>query len=444
MRGQMPDAPIRANPSIRKIDDQAREALAFKRAFPLLKPIFRLLGVDVKKLEEALSRIDGLVARTEELASLPDRFNELFSERGWVVYEGINFEAARAAVLKAEAGDLDGAELVLVDHWTPEIVRWGVKSMHAVDAFLPRMELAEIALVDYEAERYHACVPVVLALLDGMVNDVYQKAHGTRRGISAQEADLRAWDSVAGHSTGLNRVLDLVRKGRKRTSSDPITIPYRHGIMHGIDLGYANKMVAAKTWALLFAVGEWAIKAERGLLEEKVEPPPERKSLWLILKEARESRHANEEMLGRIRSWKARTLSIPQDMPASGVPEDFEAGTPEQKLVEYFDLWKRKNYGWMAKCADPCALEQDNLAPREVCDVFSSRKLQSFSISEIRDTAPALSEIDVTVTFEVNGEIVTSEIVVEMSYRGPDEWLATRTDPGEWRVSNWRLDQLGG
>jgi hypothetical protein len=440
----MPDAPIRANPSIKKIDDEARNALAFKRVFPFLKPIFRLMGADVKKLEEALSRVEALVAKTEELASLPDRFTELFSGRGWVIYEGINVEAALAAIAKAEAGDLDGAELVLIDHWTPENVRWGLKFMWAVEAFVPRMELAEKALVDYEAERYHACVPVVLALLDGMVNDVYQKAHGTRRGISAEDADLQAWDSLAGHGTGLNRVLDLVRKGRKTTRSEPITIPYRHGIMHGIDLGYANRMVAAKTWALLFAAGEWAIKAERGLLGEPAEPPSaEKKGLWQTLREAQQRHRAHEEDLARIRNWKPRSLSALQDVATSGAPEDFETGTPEHKLVEYFTHWERRNYGRMAMCVNPYALEQDNSAPGEVRKVFSSRKLQSFSIRAIRDTAPALSEIDVTALLEKDGEITTSQCVVEMSYYGADEWLATRTEPGRWYVSNWRLDQLG-
>jgi hypothetical protein len=278
-----------------------------------------------------------------------------------------------------------------------------------------------------------------------MVNEVYQKAHGTRRGISAEDADLQAWDSLAGHGTGLNCVLDLVRRGRKTTRSEPITVPYRHGIMHGIDLGYANKMVAAKTWALLFATREWAIKAERGLLNEPAEPPPaEKKGLWLIWREAQQRRRAHEEELARIRDWKPRSLSsVAQDAPVSGAPEDFDAGTPEHRLVEYFNYWKVGNYGRMAMCVNPYALDQDNSAPGEVRKVFSSRKLQSFSIRAIRDTAPALSEIDVTVSLEKDGEIITSQIMVEMSYYGDDGRLATRTEPGRWHVSNWRLDQLG-
>lgn len=46
-----------------------------------------------------------------------------------------------------------------------------------------------------------------------------------------------------------------------------IDMPYRHGIMHGMDLGYDNKIVAAKTWATLFSLRDWAIKVEKGATE---------------------------------------------------------------------------------------------------------------------------------------------------------------------------------
>src|SRR5688572_4580756 len=102
------------------------------------------------------------------------------------MYERMNFEVAKAAVEKAEAGDREGAEADLVAHYEGDTVRFGLMAMHSVEAFRPRMALARKALEDYEAGRYHASVPVVLALLDGMVNEIHQKVHGVRRGISAE------------------------------------------------------------------------------------------------------------------------------------------------------------------------------------------------------------------------------------------------------------------
>lgn len=50
--------------------------------------------------------------------------------------------------------------------------------MKGIRAFHPRVGLAQKALIDYEEERYHACVPVVLSLLDGLVNDLQEKRRG--------------------------------------------------------------------------------------------------------------------------------------------------------------------------------------------------------------------------------------------------------------------------
>ena len=47
------------------------------------------------------------------------------------------------------AGDLAGGEQVLVDYYDEETLRLGIGRMRAVKAFLPRMPLAEKALIDY-------------------------------------------------------------------------------------------------------------------------------------------------------------------------------------------------------------------------------------------------------------------------------------------------------
>ena len=63
----------------------------------------------------------------------------------------------------------------------------------------------------------------------------------------------------------------ILGNGRKKTTTEALSLPYRNGILHGRDLGYDNKMVAAKSWAALFAVREWAYKVE----QKEVNAPPE-------------------------------------------------------------------------------------------------------------------------------------------------------------------------
>lgn len=322
-------------PSIIKFLEDSKNIATLKRAIPFFRPILKLLSFDVEKVDDAFAGVDDIVQQAPKLASIPDRFNDLFASRGWISYDFLNLQVAKAAIEKAEAGHIDDAETDLVNYYNIEVVKWQLLKMRAVEAFRPRMQLADKALIDYEEERYHACVPVVLALLDGLVNELHDKC----RGFFADEVDLIAWDSIAAHSKGLNVLSSIFKKGRQKTVTDQITIPYRNGIMHGMDLGYDNKTVAAKTWAALFAVRDWAVKAERGLLEAQPEEP---EPTWVD----RFNRfQKNEEDKKRIGEWQKREVTINVDIAETGEPDAFADRTPEKKLAEFLAFWKARNYG---------------------------------------------------------------------------------------------------
>lgn len=261
---------IRDIPQFRKLLEQTKNIAALKRAMPFLRPLLLLFGINVRTMDEALAKVDEISRQVEELAQLPDRFNAQFAHRGWITYEDMDLTVAKSALAKVEAGDIEGAEAELVDYYSAENVRWRLRRMGAVEAFRPRMRLAELALEDYAAERYHACIPVVLALLDGMVN----AANERRRGFFSEEVALTAWDSISAHERGLGELVKILQKGRYKTNTEPITIPFRNGILHGMDLAYDNKVVAAKCWAALFATRQWAAQAERGQLDAPPEGPP--------------------------------------------------------------------------------------------------------------------------------------------------------------------------
>jgi hypothetical protein len=156
---------IRDIPQFRKLLEETNNIAALKRAMPFLRPFLRIFGINVRTIDEALAKVGEISRQVEELAQLPDRFNEQFAHRGWIAYEDMELTVAKSALARAEAGDIEGAEAELVGYYNAENVRWRLRRMSAVDAFRPRMRLAELALEDYVAERYHACIPVILALL---------------------------------------------------------------------------------------------------------------------------------------------------------------------------------------------------------------------------------------------------------------------------------------
>jgi len=234
------DSSIQEIPSIRKNLKQYEDFKAIMKV-PKICSYLKQHDIDVNLIEDQYRSI-------KELANAIDRFDDLFSGIGWIAYWNMDTNVIKEAVAKGDSGDVGGAQADLVSHYNPERVIFELKRMGQIKAFQARMPLARKALVDYKEERYHACVPVVLALLDGMVNEAYQKALKRRCGFFAENADLIAWDSIAAHSKGLNQLAKTFRSGRYTTTTDNIDVPYRNGILHGMDLGY--DCVVLNVWTL--------------------------------------------------------------------------------------------------------------------------------------------------------------------------------------------------
>ncbi|MDQ5822783.1 MAG: hypothetical protein M3441_01050 [Chloroflexota bacterium] len=423
----MQEPPIKGIDSLKKLTENARNMEQFRRAFPLMRPFLKLLGADVENMDVALrdANIDELVRQTNDVVTVPDRFNALFASRGWIIYEMLNFDVARAAVAMAEAGDIDGAELYLADHYDEESLKYHFIWMRAVKAFMPRLPLAEKARTDYLDGRYHACVPVVLAILDGIVNDLGP------RGFFAQGVNLQAWDSISAHSSGLEQLSKVLGANRTTTTTEQISIPFRHGIQHGMDLGYDNKLVAAKAWAALFAIRDWALKVERGQTEQ---PPPEpKKTFTEILRE----RRAVQEFKARVEAWKPRHIEVGKDVPAAGEPDAYPENTPERKLAEFFYYWGKRNFGYMARCFSRMVLEDPNSgkAAGEIREQYADKHVKAFEIREIVDAAAAISTINVSVAYEEYGRRIDGEFEIRLMYEDDKGDPLVRNMPGGiWRI----------
>lgn len=421
---------IAENPSFAKLRQEMKGA----RDLVKLRPLLRLLGIKIS--DDLAARLGELETSFEDLSGLPDRFNDLFAGRGWIAYEQMHAEVMRHAIELGEAGDLDGAEDVLVEHYDQDTIDQGIKWLFAIEAFRPRERLARLALEDYAHGRYHACIPVVLMILDGVVNDV----HGTR-GFFYQDANLTAWDSISAHSRGLQALHKIFAAGRQKTTTEPISVPYRHGILHGQDLGYDNRAVAAKTWAALFAIRDWALAVRDGRLKEppaQPEPP-----LLETLEQLEETKRQQQ----RCSAWAPRSEEDLAAIPASGAPDDYDPSTPEAAVAKLLDLWRRRNYGEMAKLLPPSFRDRPPKAAGTMRQEFGDKQLDSFEIVEIRDEAPAISEVRVDVRFLENGRPRQGRLECRViCHSRDDENTACRGDDGaSWffwpRLTVTNLDQ---
>jgi hypothetical protein len=426
---------IRDIPTIIKPIQDFQNLKNAKEALPLIKPFLKQFGIEVDKIDLELAKVEALSRSAEELASIPDRFNDLFAERGWIIYELMNLEVAKAAINKAESGDIDGAETDLVNYYDDDTVRWNITNMKSVEAFSARWHLAQKALIDYREARYHACVPVVLALLDGIVNDAHEKGRGSKLGFFAENANLEAWNSISGHSKGLKALVGVFNKGRYKTISDQITIPYRNGILHGMDLGYDNKMVAAKAWAALFSVRDWAMKAEQGLLDPQ--PPEEPKPWSQVIKQISD----NEAEKLKLQEWKPRVVRLGQNIPATGGPDDYEKWTPERTLAEFLSNWKKAkpDYRTMADCVLLSSRDNKNAMPARIRKIYNSKHLQSFEFTGIRDTAAARTVIQANLVYEEFGNQVGKTVEFIMINNSANGKPAVRGPGSSWFILFWDI-----
>jgi hypothetical protein len=362
-------------------------------------PLLRLLGNWGRGLAETLDRAPTLASQAREFAVLPERFNELLGPRGWIAYEQMKHETLKEATRLADAGDFAAAENLLVESIDEKALKYQLMWMSHVAAFKPRSRLLRLAAEDYLAGRYHASTPVVLAQIDGLVADVAGRP--VFNDIKKIAPKLVVWDSISATEGGLPELFRTFASPRYKTTDDMLDVPYRHGILHGRDLGYANRTVAAKAWAALFALRDWALKFERGEIDPPpVEPQPSLRQVLAQYARAVEYRKAVE-------AWRPR----PPFAPSSG--EDLDPESPEAAVVAALDSWR----------AGAVAVEVPWLHDPDTVQV---------ALAEVRDTAAAVTEVDLQVTL-ANGSTHAYRAVA--MYRDKTGTAVLRGAPdGEWAV----------
>jgi len=421
---------IKDNPSLKKLREDVEELRAFKKVWPLCKPFARLLGVNTTSVDEILSELTQLEKKTDEMAAIPDKFNDLFSDRGWILFDSMSLDTAKQAIEIAESEGLDQADEFLVDYFSPEWVEDRINWLRNITGFRERFCLAKKALEDYRAGRFYASVLVTLSLIDGWVSEL-NIVDFQRHGFFAEKSQLIAWDSIAAHPKGLVKLQAVFGKSRMMTRSEEIRIPYRHGIIHGMDLGYDNKYVAAKCWAALFAVRDWAIKAAKGELSAPEIEPEVEKTLW----ESIESYLDTQREIERIKQWQPRQVIVGESIPAAGQIQDYPSNTPERKIVEFLSYWMKNNYGYMARCHAPMLKTK----PVEVKVRFQDRQLLEFELVEVNDVTPAVTDIRVRLKMRINNQVSTPVYEFRVIANDQDGDLAYVQDADTvWGITIWR------
>lgn len=377
---------------------------------------FSFFGLKNESLNEAFSQLPDLKKQIEHLSTIPDRFNNQFAELGWIAHESMNSPLMEKAVELAEGGDIESAENILSDHFTSTEIKWLHHRFKVLPEFSIRFNLIRKAYEDTLEGRFYSCVPILLLVIDGVVNDISKS-----KGFFTDTTDLTAWDSVAAHSSGLNAIKDIFNASRKKTNPEEIFLPYRNGILHGRDLKFDNKFVVGKCWSTLFAINDWA----RALKEQKENPPiPETQpSLRESLRDLKNTviehnkwKIQHEKTLKEIENWKPRN-----ENELSLNPSDFREFSPEKEAFNLAQNWLQKNYGKIAIQMYRIGDKEINIGQEagKIRRELENKILKDFEIIKIKDDKPAISEITMNITYDLFDREMQKEIVMRMICKSP-------------------------
>ncbi|WP_457939810.1 hypothetical protein [Mesorhizobium sp. 10J20-29] len=393
-------------------------ALPAARAARFLAKLALSTGFGGAKAKHFIDSADQLLAQSEIL-DLPDRFNAVFAERGWFATSSMSVDAMRAALEKHREGDTDSGEEVLVN-WVldPQTINlFAITRSKSFGDVHGRWHQLREALALTEERRYWSAVPLVLIACDGFASDLL--------GTSPFEknADLSLFDSMVAHPSSLPAAIERIKKGVRKTSDDALSVPLRHGILHGRSLGYANRTVCGKAWMLMIALVDWAAD-KRDEEARRTKDQARRSTHWGDITTSMQKNRADR---ASIEAFAPRRWEGP-------FAEDLAEDEPPFAVREFLTGWQTGNFGLMAKRAVNITQQKHgHLAGRMRADA-EHVELAEFEISSVFQTTVVRAEAHVRMLGQsMKGSVGGNFLILAFRHTANGD-IAMPTDEGTWQV----------
>lgn len=226
----------------------------FEEHFPVLKPVFGLLDIDVSSVETAYQGFGGLPPEIKQIP-VARLLRAQFARRGWILYDDTDSDLNRDATQLVDQGRLDDAEQILVGSCQPGNFEQRLGRMKNLRSVRPYWPLAQRALKDHSENRHNACIASVLVLMDRLAQQAFVDAGGSGSISTGDEIQLEAWDVFFEHSDGLRQLRTLLNNSRPVDNR----LTPRQIVFYTLDFaGSPDVLDAAKSWNALFSVADWA------------------------------------------------------------------------------------------------------------------------------------------------------------------------------------------
>ena len=406
-------ARIADSPSARRMS----AALLLMKAAKSITAILQKLGLSNAGLNKLNQAADDALKQSDIL-NLPDRFNAAFSDEGWIATGSMSADTMRKAVELYDSGSKQEAEEAILAWFQEDTIdMFAIQRAKRFNKSTNRWhQLREALKLTFEG-RYWSAVPLILIACDGFASDVMVTSP------FEQDADLTVFDSIVGHPNSLQFLLRKVTKGVRKSSDDELTLPLRHGILHGRSLGYANRIVCMKAWLLMIALVDWAYdKSNENDRKRELQS-----SSAFSFREAAKSWRKLEEDKRAMAAFEAREIIGP-------FKDSLDADSPEYAILEFLTCWKDRNYGKMAERAVNRPEQSIRKLAGQLHRDSEVIELHGFEVRSVRRSTVARADATAFLKGEAPSGHVEGEFrIVAFRYTENGE-IAMPSTPGKWLV----------
>ena len=404
---------ISHNPTAKRI----KEALLIAKGAKFVTGLLRKLSITNENIENIHHAADAALNKAEIL-DMPDRFNDAFSSDGWIATGSMSVDTMREALHLFELGKRQEAEDAILSWFEREtIALFAIKRAKRFNKARNRwVQLQEALDLTFE-ERYWSAVPLILIACDGFASDVLGNSP------FKEGADLTAFDSIVGHPSSLQRLIGKITKGVRRSSDEALTLPLRHGILHGRSLGYAKQAVCMKAWLLMIALVDWAYDKES---EEESRFEDQSASIATL--------HAAVEGLRKVESDRRiiEAHKVRENLGPFG--PNVDKSSPEYAISEFLNSWMIENYGVMAKRSVNLSKQSVKRMAGQLRREAELVKLRAFELRSVRQTTIARADARAYLKgTTLKGDVEGVYEIVAFRYTEAGE-IALPADLGAWRV----------
>lgn len=231
------------NNSAKEIQSMLNNLEEFKKFLKIVAPYRYSARVILRQLMPQIESLRPQVDKFIESCKQVDNFNNKFNSRAWLCYGKTSLTIVEECLSKSD----DEAEELLADYFCNTVANIMNLSASPQSLLGSHADMIHHAYKLTQEGDYLAAVPLLQIITDGISNNVFVS------GIFSDKNKSKAIAPNHDYIMAFEKVRRLLNRPRKNINTNKISLPFRHGIIHGKDTNYATKTNAGKCWNFLGA-----------------------------------------------------------------------------------------------------------------------------------------------------------------------------------------------